>query len=124
MNLNYHFGQNLEKYLIIKKITAVGLSEKMKVSHQAIAKYIKSKTPREETLNKILSALEVSFEEFNKVVTEEEEKSNNAEERYKSKYEQQLQKNAELQDLLLKYQQKEIEELKKQKANRGETSIL
>ncbi|MEA5257211.1 helix-turn-helix transcriptional regulator [Arcicella aquatica] len=115
---NRHFGEALKKYIEINSITASKIADKLGMTPTGFFAYYKAKNPRPETVEKILKALDISLEDLFK-----DKKEVNNEEDYKAKYEAELKKNTELQDLLIKYQQQEIEALKQQKANRGETPV-
>lgn len=118
MSINKHFGEYLHRYIETKGINAGKIAKKLNLTYNGFTFYYKSKNPRPETQEKILNALGISLEELFS-----EKKEMNEEEDYKAKYEAELKKNIELKDLLIKYQQQEIETLKQQNANRGETSV-
>lgn len=64
MNLNYHFGAALKKYLKKHGITQVFLANKLEVEPPTISNYIKTKHPQEDTVKNILNALEITEEEL------------------------------------------------------------
>lgn len=72
MFLNYHFGEALQKYLNNKGIQQKWLADQLGISSQAVLKYFATENPRKDTLTKILKALEVTLEEFNRVAFKED----------------------------------------------------
>ena len=73
MNLNYHFGAALKKYLKKHGISQVFLAKKIDVEPPTISNYIKTKHPQQETVNNILNALEITEEELFADATNAEE---------------------------------------------------
>lgn len=64
MNLNRHFGEQLEKYIEKKGIAINKQAKKIGVSYQAYTDFFKSKNPRIGTQEKILNGLGITLEEL------------------------------------------------------------
>lgn len=64
MNLNKHQGQLLRSYLSERGIASKFVAEKLNISTAAFSKYLKSEQFRPDTLQSLLSVLNVSEEEL------------------------------------------------------------